>query len=250
MSAQNGSKLNQLILSWPKGAVYTSEWLVQQGYHRGLINKYKKGHWLSSIARGAYILFGDHVDWTGGLFALQHQLKLHIHVGGKTALQLKGLAHFLTAEIKKVFLFGTAGQKLPAWFKAYNWNVEFDYTMTGLFDKNLGLSDWDYGNFKIRVSTPERAIMEALYLVPQKQTFDECSLLMEHLMTLRPNLIRELLENSNSIKMKRLFLYLAEKNSHPWFDRLDLSRVEIGKGKRVIVPGGVLDPKYKITVPK
>lgn len=250
MSVQNGSKLNRLVLDWPKGTVYISEWMAQQGYSRSLLNKYKKGRWISSLARSAYTLAGDHVDWTGGLFALQHQLKLNIHVAGKTALQLKGLAHFLPAEIKKVFLFGVAGQKLPAWFKTYNWGVELNYTMTNLFKKNIGFSDQDYGNYTIKISSPERAIMEALYLVPQKQTFEESSLLMEHLVTLRPNLVRELLENSNSVKMKRLFLYLAEKHHHHWFAQIDLSKVDIGKGKRVIIPGGVLSPEFKITVPK
>ncbi len=114
MSVQNGSKLNRLVLDWPKGTVYTSEWMVQQGYSRSLLNKYKKGHWISSLARSAYILAGDRVDWTGGLFALQHQLKLNIHAAGKTALQLKGLAHFLPAGIKIVFLFGVAGETLPS----------------------------------------------------------------------------------------------------------------------------------------
>lgn len=250
MSVQNGSKLNRLILSWPKGAVYTTEWMVEQGFSRSLINKYKKGHWLSSIVRGAYTLPGDKVNWTGGLFAVQRQLKLNIHAGGKTALQLKGLAHYISPEIKKIYLFGVAKQKLPAWFKNFDWGVEVDYTITNLFSKDIGLFDYDYGNFTIKISSAERAIMETLYLIPQKQTFDESSLLMEHLLTLRPDLIRELLECATSIKMKRLFLYLAEKNNLPWLDRLDLSKVDTGSGKRVIIPGGTLNNKYGITVPK
>ena len=47
-----------------------------------------------------------------------------------------------------------------------------------------------------------------------------------------------------------LFLYLAEKYSHPWFTRLDLSQLDMGKGKRLIVQRGMLDRKYQITVPR
>ncbi len=250
MSGQNGSKLNRLILSWPKGTVYTAEWMVEHGFGRSLIDKYKKGHWLSSLARGAYILTGDQVDWTGGLFAVQQQLKLNIHAGGKTALQLKGLAHFLSPEIKRISLFGMGQQKLPVWFKNCHQDTDLDYTMTTLFNSEIGLSDYNCGNFTIKISSAERAIMETLYLIPQKQTFSESSLLMEHLVTLRPNLIRELLESATSIKMKRLFLYLAEKSHLPWLNQLDLSKVDIGKGKRVIISGGTLNKKYGITVPK
>jgi len=47
-----------------------------------------------------------------------------------------------------------------------------------------------------------------------------------------------------------LFLYLAEKAKHEWFNHLDLSNIDLGSGKRKIVDEGALDEKYKITVPK
>ncbi|MCP4403625.1 MAG: hypothetical protein GY801_40760 [bacterium] len=36
------------------------------------------------------------VDWTGAVYALQAQLSLNVHVGGKTALEIKGYAHYLS----------------------------------------------------------------------------------------------------------------------------------------------------------
>jgi hypothetical protein len=49
--------------------------------------------------------------------------------------------------------------------------------------------------------------------------------------------------------VKRLFLHLAEALGHPWFRELNLGRINLGSGKRALVPGGRLDPKYLITVP-
>ena len=69
-------------------------------------------------------------------------------------------------------------------------------------------------------------------------------------MSLRPRMVQSLLENCNQIKVKRLFLYLIEKLGLPWSENLDLDRIDIGKGKRVITLNGVLDKKYLITVPK
>jgi hypothetical protein len=43
---------------------------------------------------------------------------------------------------------------------------------------------------------------------------------------------------------------MAEKADHGWFKHLDLRNVDLGKGKRSIVNGGVLIDKYRITVPK
>ena len=65
---------------------------------------------------------------------------------------------------------------------------------------------------------------------------------------LRPKMVQTLLEQCRSIKVKRLFLHLGERCNHSWVAKLDLKRVDLGSGNRVIVPGGRLDSKYHITV--
>lgn len=77
----------------------------------------------------------------------------------------------------------------------------------------------------------------------------ECYQLVEMLTTLRPKVLQELLEQCRSIRVKRLFLYLADKAGHLWFTRLDRSRIGHGKGKRVIGTGGVLVPDYELVLP-
>ncbi len=55
---------------------------------------------------------------------------------------------------------------------------------------------------------------------------------------------------ASSVKVKRLFLYLSEKQNYAWLKRLNLSNVDFGTGARQIVKGKVFDPKYRITVPE
>ena len=99
-----------------------------RGYQQ-LVQKYEATAWLSRVGQGAYAKAGDKVEWTGGLYALQEQLKLPIHAGGKTALQMQGYAHFLPmGKGTTVSLFGTPDVKLPAWFKQYRWGVKVRYT--------------------------------------------------------------------------------------------------------------------------
>ena len=105
------------------------------------------------------------------------------------------------------------------------------------------------GEYNIQISSPERAALELAELVPQEQPFEEAQLILEGLTTLRPELVQELILACDSIKAKRLFLYLAEKCGHAWTNKLDMHKIELGQGKRLIVRGGRLDPKYKITVP-
>ena len=103
--------------------------------------------------------------------------------------------------------------------------------------------------FSIIISSPERAILECLYLVPKEQDIEEALNIMQGLNNLRPLLLQELLDHCGNIKVNRLFLYLAEKTNKSWFKYLDLKTIEIGKGKRVIAKDGFLDTKYNITLP-
>jgi hypothetical protein len=110
--------------------------------------------------------------------------------------------------------------------------------------------NFPWGDFSIQISSPERAAMEMLYHVPDKQGFDEAMKIMELLLSLRPELVQKLLESCASIKVKRLFLYMTHAAKLPFAVKLNLKKVNLGKGDRTVVKGGRLDPQYRITVPR
>ncbi len=252
MGGLTGSKINQLLQRWPNGTVAVSSWLENQGAYQQLVRKYEATAWLRRVGQGAYAKAGDKAEWTGGLYALQEQLKLPVHAGAKTALQMQGYAHFLPlGKGATVSLFGPPNVKLPAWFKQHRWGVKVRYTTTNLFagQADQGLTKKELGPYSIKLSAPERAMMEVLYGVPQVDSYEEARLLMEGLTTLRPRVVQALLETCASVKVKRLFMFLAENCKHAWAGKVDLSKVDFGKGKRALVKGGRFDSKYQITVP-
>lgn len=252
MSKQIKSKINRLVNQWPRGTVSAASYLNRLGFSHDLLVRYKKSGWIQSFGRGAYILYGDKVDWPGAIYALQSQLDLNAHPGGKTALELKGYAHYLPYGRRKIFLYGIQGQILPIWFKGERLGVDIVMTRTNLFpsDSKDGLSEFKEKDFFIKISSPERAAMEMLHLVPGKIGFEEALLIMENLVSLRSDLVERLLVMCRSVKVKRLFMYMAEKHGHSWSSDLDLSKIDIGKGKRMIIPNGQYDSKYLITVPQ
>jgi hypothetical protein len=165
---------------------------------------------------------------------------------------MKGYAHYLGDKIRTVFLYGCPATKFPTWFKKHDWGVEIISAMTNLFPNgyNEGLSEYRERDYMVRISSPERAAMEMLYHVPSKVSFEESLLVMENLSSLRPLLVQNLLLNCNSVKVRRLFMYIAEKHAYPWVEQVDTSKVTFGQGNRSIVVHGTLDKKYKITVPR
>ena len=141
---------------------------------------------------------------------------------------------------------------MPTWFKGDRLGVELTLIRTNLFPvaRELGLAEFKEKDLSLKISAPERAAMEMLHVVPGKVGFDEAFLVMENLATLRSEMVQMLLVKCRSIKVKRLFMFMAEKHGHTWLSELDVSRLDLGKGKRMIVPKGSFDKKYRITVPR
>jgi len=43
---------------------------------------------------------------------------------------------------------------------------------------------------------------------------------------------------------------MAETHELPWYEKLKVSEIDLGSGKRTIVKNGKLNNKFKITVPE
>ncbi|WP_394172371.1 type IV toxin-antitoxin system AbiEi family antitoxin [Thalassotalea litorea] len=250
MSIKNQSKLNRLLSIAPDGVVLTSSWLLAQGYSLQLQARYKKSQWFESFGRGALVRNGDTVDYLGGIQALQTQLNLSVHPAAKTALVLQGKSHYLEFSTQKAQLFSAKSEVLPAWFKKRDWEVKLESSISSFLPVDLGMVEYQHTSFSIKISSPARAIMECLYLAPNEQPLLEVYELMEGLNNIRPITAQKLLESCSSVKVKRLFLYMADKAGHDWLTYVNQDNVDLGKGKRQIVSDGVYIPKYQITVPK
>ncbi len=253
MSRQNGRKINQLLKVWPKSTVVTKQYLDDLGFYRQLVAKYVHYNWMERLGTGAYIRSGDTVGWQGALFALQTQLGMTVHVGGVTALELQGRSHFVPlGESKRIILISDRPEQLPAWLRKHQWKDAIEHRCLSLFEivPPEATTKLDCGGFQVAMSSAERAMMEQIHLAGSNDDIENLLQLMEGLTTLRPKTAQALLESCRSAKVKRVFLWSAETSGHAWFNRLDVSRIDLGKGKRQIYKGGRLNHKYGITVPK
>jgi hypothetical protein len=240
------------LKEWPPKTVATTRWLEEKGVSRQLVDSYKNSGWLERFERGAYKRPHEEITWTGALYTLQKLNDLPVHIGGKTALEQKGFGHYIRKGAhQKVILWKEPDVRLPAWFQTHEWDVTLHLRSVRLFENDTGVfSEKEIEGITLRLSSPEQAIMEYLYDIPKLESYDEANYIMEGLSSLRPSVVQSLLEGCQSIKVKRLFLYLAEMYNHSWFKRLDPSSIDFGSGKREIIKGGKLDKKYQIVVPE
>ena len=91
--------------------------------------------------------------------------------------------------------------------------------------------------------------MEVISYLDLKDSFEILERYFEGLLSLRGTLVQKLLESCSSVKVKRVFLYMANKLKLPVMKSLNTCRIQLGYGKRVISKKGKLDKTYNITVP-
>jgi hypothetical protein len=251
--------------------------MSKHGYSTSLRSQYVGAGWLVQPTRGTFKRPLGTLTWQKVVISLQTLLECPLIVGGRTALELQGFSHYLRASGPAVvYLYGPNAP--PGWLsklplkerftfrnsqtlfksdavtkglKNYAWNVQKN---TGVAIGELQAGPfkqiWDQGEWPLTVSSPERASLELLDELPSHESFHQADMLIEGLRNLSPRKLEKLLEDCKSVKVKRLFFWFADRHNHSWLKQIHREKVDLGKGKRMLVKGGKLDPKYMITVPE
>ncbi len=277
MGAQNDRKLNKLERELPEGLLVDAAWLERHGYYGSLRRKYVTGGWLEQPARSVYRRPRGKLAWQQVVISLQTLLEYPVIVGGRTALEQEGFAHYLPlGDRREIHIY--ADEKLPGWVQKLPLEVRFLFhnakrlfqgepIAQGLSALGVDLKTsepvsneaqfgslvrkpWGQWNWPLVMSAPERAVLELLDELPDRESFHQVDMLMEGLSNLSPKRMQKLLLDCRSIKVKRLFFWFADRHQHAWLKRIDRTRIDLGKGKRMIVRGGKLDATYQITVPE
>ena len=278
--------LNRLQRLLPEGLVADAAWLTRMGYPSSLRSRYVGSGWLQPVMRGVFRRplhrpgledAAAPLRWQHVVISLQMVMERPVAVGGRTALELEGFAHYASSSGPgEIHLYGD--ERAPGWLGKLPIGTPFVFHNGRKLFRAEAISDaleslkvelasdrpaesspihgsltWRYfgdGDWPIVLSTPERAVLEVMDQLPGRETFHQADVLVEGLVSLSPERMGRLLRECRSVKVKRLFLWLAERHGHAWLERLDLEGVDLGQGKRMLVRGGRLDPKYQITVPE
>lgn len=248
MSRPQESKLNKMLQSGQKNGLLFASWLIEQGYSKQLLSRYRSSGWLSALCKGVMYRTGDRLSAFGALQSFNEQLGKSFHIAAHSALELWGFNHYVPMG-KPLLMVSTAGGKMPQWMGYDAFDREFTFFSTEVFAR-AQITTISYLDWRLLISSPEQAFMECLLLTPRLYDYMDLFYIMEQLTTLRPDILQSLLETTKHYKMKRLFLYMAEKAGHYWYDELDLTRIDLGTHKLQLVPSGVYVAKYRMTIPK
>lgn len=254
--------LNQV----PQGFLIDSAWMKRAGISKQSAHQYTQSGWLESVARGVFRrpLPSDTPaaarDWKMPVLSMQWLMGYPVHVGGASALKISGITHYLSfGATDRLYLYG----KTPSWFRTLDLDAKLCVRSDGLFNEpDIGVENTDFSladgggarasspwTWPMRISSPERAILEMIDELPDHESFHNVDTLFQSLSNLRSRRVSKLLQACRSIKVKRLFLVFSERHGHAWNKHLDLAGIDLGSGDRSVVKGGRLHPTFRVTIP-
>ena len=252
MSKVNNHKVAEFL---PYGLLATKKWLLGKGLSVHSIDNAVKSQKLESLASGVYSRAGLPITWEGVVCSMQKMSDEYLHLGGLSALQLLGYAQYLSRHQKTQHLYSQS--KSPTWLNKLGVSTTFNWHSTiKLWDSGLELESyviqhhWREDLPPITISCPEKAYLELLMSVPKDISFEHADELMQGMTSLSPRKLNVLLHACRSVKVKRLFFWLADRHNYAWLQKLNYREFDLGKGKRVIADKGKFDNKYNITVPE
>jgi hypothetical protein len=236
-----------------EGLIVDRKWLSKKGFHRTRVDFFLRSGRLVNVSRGVYRRPGPPLKWEHVVYSLR-TLGFPVHIGGRSALEMQGYAHYLPLGANPQRIDLRCTRKLPYWLDKLDVPAQFDVHTIRLFaalpPDSLTTRPFGHWDWPLRYATPELALLQVLADVRNEADFSVSDKYFESATLLRPSLVNALLRACTQIKAKRLFLWFAARHDHPWHEKLELDGVDLGRGKRMIVAGGALDTRFQITVPK
>lgn len=212
MGNSQQSLIKRVQTELPRGVPFDLDVLERLGVSAKLAAYYAESGWLTRLGQGVYAFPSEDLNAHGAVKLLQSRVA-GLHVAAKSALALQGVRHNL-APREQLVLWGDVRFALPNWFKS---RFPARYAAAQLFDwpdedtPTQSLTTPPGVTEGLRVSVPERAVLEMLYEVGTHQGLEEARNLFDGLRNLRKDTLEQLLLRCTSVKVVRLFLTWARE---------------------------------------
>lgn len=231
MRVSENISIKELLSKLEWDTPYSSRDLQALGLPSAAAARLAKSGWIKRLGRGVYQAPNARLDLSKAL-ALISQEAEQLHVGGKTALNWRGVRHNL-AHQERVHLWGLKAGRLPAWFTDL---FSVTYQSTRIFDSQLppgfGLAPLPGGHPKVMVSVTERALLELFSDTGKLQSLEETLNIAESVRHLRPDVLETLLAHTTRVKVVRLAKSLAESLELPWLEVAKKHSERLGSSSR------------------
>lgn len=260
MKTTHAPNLMRLLEAVPEGFLVDTGWMTDNGFGREPVRDYLGRGLLERLDRDVYRRPSEGsrpgvVGWKTCLLSLQHVMGHDVHIGGAVAL-LTMAYRDRRYHVYRDFPTLVYGDDFPDWLELLPFDMSFEIRKNKLFsDPALGIEDawyekWLPWGWTLRMSTPERAILESLDELPYSYTFSLLDTMFRSLAPLRTELMANMLRSCRKTEVKRLFFVFGDRYDHAWRKNIDPAEFDLGTGDMTFSRGGTLHPRYRISVPE
>ena len=243
--------IENLLNEYATSEIIFTRKLDKEKYSTQMINYWRTHGRLKSVTHGIVCRPDKTILSTEKCIAdFDAQMGHGIRISAGSALSLYG---YKTPELPENAIVVNLGEKfnnVPQWSSISELSRPIYMYRTNLFPdpetKNI-----DFDGTQIPVSSPEEAIMECILLASTKcYTYDDVYKVFEQMNDLRADVLQRLLETMSNKKVKRIFLFMSENLNKPWFEKLNIDKIALGKGIYIAGQNGRLIKKYNLIVPR
>jgi len=238
----------------PVGHIVDTDWFARRGesmrvcVEDGLLEYVAPG-----VCRRPNGSTRSKVCWEDLVRSLHNTMGLDVHVGGFTALSCQGFDHPIRFHgLQEAWMYS---ELFPDWLQTVPVDVRLMLRDKSLFeDPRYGISDsgdlWcnDRCVPGVPMSIPERAFLEAIDdMETAYYVIDE---MIDFAWDLRADVLDKLMQHCRKSYVRRVFCVFADRHQLPWWDEMDVDRINLSAGSRAGLPGGTLHPRFNVRVPE
>ena len=226
----------EIIGLLPAGALVDSTWMDQQGVSHSLRHYYLAKGDLAKVERGLYMKKTEEISetlthsWMTVVSSLAQIMNRDFHIGGEFALKLDSIFHSAqSCRDIPVFLYG---EDFPNWLSRINVDRPIISRKTDLFtDAEAEVCTTQIGSFEqtiktiCRVSSDERAILEAIAEAVANNQVDELETRFRQYLRLRSARLPALFEKCTNTTVMQTLLELGNKLECDWALEYDINKI-------------------------
>ncbi len=248
MSIIYGTKINQLLANTSPTGLLFADWMKKEGYSGQLQKRYRDSGWLTAMCKGVMYRTGSRLSAYDAIASYNKQMGGQLRVAAMSALEYAGFNHYVPRG-KPVLMVAAPTCKTPLWMQSDMYDATFRMFHTNAFSY-IETTERVLDSGTLYVSSPEQAFLECLILAPKSYNYMDLYYVMEQLPILRSDVVQHLLETLDNNRVKRMFLYMAERVGHYWFEELHTEKIDVGTGRIQTAANGTFNRKYNMTIPK
>lgn len=243
--------VEELLKEYESNEVIFIRGLDKKKYSPQKINYWRKQGCLKSVCHGIICAPDkDSINTERCIADFVRQFGYSIRISASSALALYGYKVPALQDNALVVSMGEHFNNVPEWVSSRMLNRPIYMFRTNLFPMPE-TKMIEHNGAKLPVSSLEEALMECIMLASTKcYHYDDVYTVFKQVDDLRANVVQRLLETMTNKKAKRMFLFMSENLDKPWFSKLNLEKIQLGKGVYAAAKRGRLVSKYHLIVPK